>query len=594
VGHKGISRSTRATGLFLALALLLAACSSSSKSGNGGSGGTSPDEGKPKTGGSVTIAMEAETTGGWCLPEAQLAAAGIQVARAIYDTLVVPDENGNYVPFLASAITPSKNYTVWTIQVRPGIKFHDGTDLTAQVVKDNLDAYTGKTDKKNLLFLFELDAAHWISDIKTTGPMTVEVDLKNPWVAFPSHLYSYGRMGIEAEKQLKSGSNCYKTMIGTGPFKFSGDWVVNDHLTVVKNPSYWRKDSSGQQLPYLDQITFKPVIDTNRLVNGLQTKQFDLALTDSADAVNDLTPLQKAGSMNWLQDSKYPEVTYAIFNVSKPPFNNINARKAYAYAVNSDDYNKLAQHSLQQKTSQPFGTGVIGYTDPSTFPEGTIPPPQGDVTQAKQFGATYQQQTGQKLEFTYLTATDALSLRNAKILQGMMSKAGFTMNIKQEEQSQNINDVIAGNYQVSGWRNHPGFDPDDQWIWWHCYSPPAANDPAATDIAVPAPPSNGNNCDNPVNFGRFNDSVINKALETGRSSADTDTRKQAYSDVAIEFAKQFWNGWGYYSIWTVPYQTNIHNVLGPNLPTATSPDATGPKPFTGLSSSTDLSGLWKS
>src|SRR6516162_3105918 len=122
------------------MVMVFAACSSSSKnsssSGNAATNGNNTNSGgTPKPGGSVTVAMEAETTGGWCLPEAQLAAAGIQVARAIYDTLTVPDENNNYVPFLAQTITPNADYTVWTIKVRPGITFHDGTALNAQVVK---------------------------------------------------------------------------------------------------------------------------------------------------------------------------------------------------------------------------------------------------------------------------------------------------------------------------------------------------------------------------------------------------------------------------------------------------------------------------
>jgi peptide/nickel transport system substrate-binding protein len=550
-------------------------------------------------GGSVTIAMEAETPTGFCLPEAELAAAGIQVARAVYDTLTVPNVNGDFVPFLASAVTPTKNYTVWTIQVRPGITFHDGSPLNAQVVKDNLDAYTGATDKKNLLFLFEFDAAHWINAIKTTGPMTVEVDLKHPWVTFPAHLYGYGRVGIEGEAQLHAGSNCFKKMIGTGPFEFKGDWVVGDHMTVVRNPHYWRKDQYGNQLPYLNQITFRPVIDPNRFVNGIQTKQFDLGLTDSPDEINDLTSLQKSGQINFLQDQKYPEITYNIFNEAKPPFDDINARKAFAYAVNSQEYNQLAQHNLQTKTAQPLGTGVLGYVPPDQMPAEDIPPPAGDVTKAKQYAAAYKTDTGQDLKFTYLTATDADSLRNAKLIQSYMQAAGISMNIQQELQSKNIQDVIAGNFQTSAWRNHPGFDPDTQWIWWHCYSAPGqaptvpGSAPAA-DIAAPGPPTNGNNCDNPVNFSKFNDSIINKDLETGRSNPDKSARAAAYSDMAKEFAKQFWEAWGYYSLWTIPYQTNVHNVLGPNLPTASSPNAVGTAPFPGLSSSTDLSGLWVS
>ncbi len=581
------------------LILALSACSSSSKSSSGGGGNTATtNPGKPKEGGSVTIAMEAETTGGWCLPEAQLAAAGIQVARAIYDTLTVPDANNNYVPFLAKTVDHNSDYTVWTINLRSGIVFQDGTPFNAQAVVDNLNAYTGKTDSKNLLFKFEFDADHWINTITATGPLTVTISLKHPWVAFPAHLYSYGRLGMEAEAQLHAGAKCYDTMIGTGPFQFinGGSWVPNDHLTVVKNQHYWRTDQYGQKLPYLDSITFKPVVDTNTLVNGLLSKQYNLALTDSADAVQGLQSAQKNGSINWLQDTKYPETTYAIFNVSKPPFDDINARRAYAFAVNSDQYNQVAQHNLQTKTAGPFGPGTIAYVNPADFPAGLVPPPAGDVAQAKKYAAAYQQDTGQPLQFTYLTATDANSLRDAKLIQGFMQNAGIKMDIKQEEQSQNINDVIAKNFQVSGWRNHPGFDPDTQWIWWHCYSTPAAVTPNEKNIAEPGPPTNGNNCDNLVNFSGFNDSTINKDLETGRENPNPQARAAAYQNLNVEFSKQLWEAWGYYSIWTIPYQTNVNEILGPNLPTATNQNASpeGAQPFPGLSSANDVSGLWLS
>jgi peptide/nickel transport system substrate-binding protein len=445
------------------------------------------------------------------------------------------------------------------------------------------------------LFRFNFDQ---VKDVRVVDPMTVAVDTKIPWVSFPSQLYGYGRVGIEAEAQLHAGANCYKKMIGTGPFMFKGDWQVNDHLTVVKNPNYWRKDKFGQQLPYLDSIKFVPVTDPSRLTSGLQTKLYDLADTDSTDVINDLSSAQKSGSINWVQDTKYPEVTYAIFNETKAPFDNINARKAYAFAVNSQEYNQIRQHGLQQKAYGPFGTSVLGYVPVSAYDAGDIPPATGDTTKAKAFAAAYKQDTGQSLSFTYTTATDPSSLQSAQLIASYMSKAGIKMSIKQEEQSANINDVIAGSYQVSGWRNHPGFDPDDQWVWWHCSATqiPAVNDPALNEhnIANPGPPANGNNCDNLVNFSHFNDSEINKDLETGRENPDPAARKAAYQDLNKEFARQFWEAWGYYSLWTVPEQTNVNGVLGPNLPTATNANAVGNGPFPGLSSGTDVSGLWKS
>jgi len=194
----------------------------------------------------------------------------------------------------------------------------------------------------------------------------------------------------------------------------------------------------------------------------------------------------------------------------------------------------------------------------------------------------------------YTTATDPLSLQSAQLIQKYMKSAGIKMDIKQEEQSQNINDVIYGRYQVSGWRNHPGFDPDDQYVWWHCSVPAAAKTPASQkNIATVAPPAAGNNCDNLVNFSHFNDQKINQDLDTGRSSNDPTTRKNAYEDLNKEFARQYWEAWGYYSLWTIMSQPSLTGIYGPNLPTATSPDATGNSPFLGLSSGIDVSGLWQ-
>ena len=81
----------------VAVTLLVAACggdggsSSGGSDGGGGGGENTADAGTPTPGGKITYALEAETSSGWCLPEATLAVSGIQVACAIYDTLTIPD-----------------------------------------------------------------------------------------------------------------------------------------------------------------------------------------------------------------------------------------------------------------------------------------------------------------------------------------------------------------------------------------------------------------------------------------------------------------------------------------------------------------------
>jgi peptide/nickel transport system substrate-binding protein len=561
----------------MAFGLIATACGGDDDSGGntsgtkGVTGNTEDTNAKPKLGGEMTMGLEAETTGGWCLAEAQLAIAGIQVARAIYDYLVVPDKDGKYVPYLADKVSSNADATVWTIHLRSGIKFHDGTNLDATVVKNNIDAYRGKYPaRKPLLFTFEFGTG--IKDVKVVDPMTVEVDTV-PWAAFPSHLYGYGRVGIMAQKQLDDGDNCFKDMIGTGPFMFKGDWQVGDHLTVVKNPNYWRKDKFGQRLPYLDKLTFKPYIESTAEINAIKSNAIDLALTDVPTEIDTLRKDAKSGKINMTESDKFPEIAYNIFNTTKPPFDNINARLAFAYAIDRDKLNEVRNKGLLKQANGPFGPGVLGYiADPGV--------PHYDVAKAKAAVQKYKQETGKNLEFTLGTTNDTDGLKTAQFEQQYLQDAGMVVHIKQTEQSQYINDAIQKNYQVQGWRNHPGYDPDDQFVWWHCDNAPAAA-------------GQPQNCDNPVNFSGFNDPAINKALDTGRASTDEATRRTAYEDLNKSFAKNVWEAWGFYALWTIPSQTDVHGLFGPNLPTATSTDAAGNAPFPGLTSGIDVSGLWK-
>ena len=588
------------------MVLLIGACGgSSSKGGTGkttdtkagsaapskdGLSGVVTDTSKPTPGGSMTVSIEAETATGYCLPEATLAAGGLQTARAIYDYLTVPDKDGNYVPYLADKVTPNADFTSWSIHVRPGIKFSDGSPLDAQVVMNNLNAYRGNFPEHTvLLFKFVFQN---ITNITMVDNMTVKVDMAKPWVTFPSHLYQYGRLGIMGQAQLDSKKNCAKNLVGTGPFelKKQSDWVVGNQMTLTKNPNYWRKDKDGQQLPYLDTLIYKPTPDPSVVTNGLQSHAFDLAVTDSTDVMYDLKSSVDGGQLSMLQSAAHPEVTYTIFNTRIAPFNNILAREAYAYAYNKPLYNQIRQHSLLTEASGPFGPGTLGYLPKTDLPS-------FNLTKAKSLVQQYKTQTGKDLSFTLTIPDDPASVQSAQVVQGFMKAAGITMQLHAEEQQKQIGDVIyAGltpnTYQASAWRNHPGFDPDDQYVWWHCDKPPA-NQMGATNTANGPATQFGNNCDNLVNFTGFNDSIINQNLEAGRETADLKARETAYNAINQEFAKQVWSAWGYYTLWSIPAQTNVRGLLGPNLPTATSPNATGAEPFTGLSSGTDVSGLWK-
>ena len=193
--------------------------------------------------------------------------------------------------------------------------------------------------------------------------------------------------------------------------------------------------------------------------------------------------------------------------------------------------------------------------------------PEYDLAKAKDYVAKYKQETGQDLKFTYLSAgTDPEGLKTIQLIKDYVTKAGLIMSVKTVDESQGINNVIAKNFDAVGWRNHPGYDPDTEWVWWHC-----------NNKVVP--------CDNPVNFNGFNDPVINKALEDARSSTDEAQRKADYETINKRFASEVYNGWGYWSDWTIPAAKKVHGIG--NLPL---PD--GSAPFPGLTSGIDPAGIW--
>jgi len=250
---------------------------------------------KPARGGEIVWGLEAETTGGWCLPQSQLAVSGIIVANAIYDTLTTLNRAGEYVPFLAKAVTPNATYDQWTIELREGVRFHDGTPLDASVVKFNLDTYRGlnpRVPARLLNFVFAN-----VADVRVAGPLSVVVTTKTPWPAFPALLHVGGRIGMLAPAQLQDSATCATNLIGTGPFE-KESWRPNEEFVAVRNPDYWQSD-----LPRADRIRFRPVPDSAARLTQFEGGDLDVMHTTSLDSIVSLRKEAKAGKAKLYEPS---------------------------------------------------------------------------------------------------------------------------------------------------------------------------------------------------------------------------------------------------------------------------------------------------
>jgi len=549
-----------------ATGMIAAACGGSGGSGGGsgaggdGDGGAQfdepPDEGTPTRGGKVTYGLEAETGGGWCLPTAQLAAGGIQVATSVYDTLVAPASDGaggvEYVPFLAETVEPNDDYTQWTIKVREGITFHDGTPLNAEAVKLNLDAFRGEVPGV-VGPLFPIVFAP-VATVDVVDDLTVTVTMNQPWVAFNATLWGTGRIGMSAPAQFASPDNCESNLIGTGPFRIFNcenvdcGWVINDRFTAEANPDYWRQDADGEQLPYLDEIEFRPVPAVAQRVNGLVGGDLNAMHTSDGATIADLRADAEAGQVNLLESDFAAEIGYSMLQVEDPPFNNKNARKALQYGLDADELIELTQAGVVKRAVQPFAEDNLAYLPPEE-----VGWPDRDLDQARQFLDAYLQETGEtELSFTILTTNDPVNLRLAQIVQDQLAQIGpVNATIDQVDQTEIINTALGGEFGLNLWRNHPGGDPDTQRIWWYSTTPEGAP--------------------NFVNFGRINDPEIDRLFDEARSEPDPETRKEHYQQVSKIFAEEAYNLWAWYTVWAFAAADDVHGLFPPQLPDGQDP-----------------------
>jgi peptide/nickel transport system substrate-binding protein len=147
---------------------------------------------------------------------------------------------------------------------------------------------------------------------------------------------------------------------------------------------------------------------------------------------------------------------------------------------------------------------------------------------------------------------------DAQFLKEQAGAAGMDVEIVTVDQSTQIDSAIQGNFEAIGWRNHPGGDPDEQYVWWQSTFP--------------------------TNFGRIKDSDIDNLLEEGRTTPGDAQRKTIYEDLNKRFASQVYNLWNYYTPWVVATANNVHGVLGEG--------PTSAKPFPGLAVGNPVTYMW--
>jgi len=250
------------------------------------------------------------------------------MAKSFYEGLYGFDKDMKMIPVLAESIAASNDGLVYTIKLKKGIKFHDGTDFKADAVKANLDRVTNPDNKLKRYGLYNNN----IAKTEVVDDYTARITLKTPFSAFVNQLAHPSTVMISPTALAKYGKDIATNPVGTGPFKFV-EWKQTDYLPVAKNDNYWQKG-----LPKVDSITWKPVIDSNARAAVMQTGEahFTYPLPyEQADVLKGKPELDVVASPSII-------LRYLSLNTQQKPFDNPKVRQAIAYAINKDAIAKVA------------------------------------------------------------------------------------------------------------------------------------------------------------------------------------------------------------------------------------------------------------
>lgn len=307
-----------------------------------------------------------------------------RIASQVFEGLVKLDQTDlSILPSLAEKWDINEDATSYTFHIRKGIMFHDnncfdggkGREVKAADFKYCFDRICVSDPSNQMYWLFKdkvVGANEYHQSVNDKKPLeggvsgitviddyTLKIDLNYSFAGFlniVSHnaCYVYPKEAVE-EYGVELRVNC----VGTGPFRVK---KIKESETVIldRNPSYWNSDEHGNQLPYLDGLKFS--FNKEKKAELLEFKKgnldmvFRLPLEMIGDVVGELEDAKKGANKPYImQVVPALSVYYLGFQHKLAPFDNIDVRKAFNYAI---DRESIVTYTLQGE-GRPALHGIV-------------------------------------------------------------------------------------------------------------------------------------------------------------------------------------------------------------------------------------------
>jgi peptide/nickel transport system substrate-binding protein len=250
----------------------------------------------------------------------------------VYDTLFATDSNLKVQPQMAEKYSVSDDKLTWTITLRDGLEWSDGTPVTSEDCIASIKRWGVRDAYGQALMKFT-------GELKKIDDKTFAIVLKEP---FGLVLETLGKISASVPFMMPkrvAETDPFKQITdytGSGPFIFKQDeWKPGDRMVFVKNPRYKPRPEppsflAGGKVAKVDRVEWLAIADPNTAANALLAGEIDLIEAPPPDLFPILKADKNVALFNWNTSGSQIEMR---FNWTQPPFNNVKIRQAAMYAL---------------------------------------------------------------------------------------------------------------------------------------------------------------------------------------------------------------------------------------------------------------------
>jgi peptide/nickel transport system substrate-binding protein len=408
----------------------------------------------------------------------------------------------------------------YTFNLRQGVKFHDGSTLTADVVKFNIDRMVSNKLSTAKSMVAAIDSA------EVVDANTVRLKLKEPnsglLINLSGCVTPVQIVSKAAIEQLgEDGFNMKPS--GSGPFQFQ-EWRTDDRVNMKKFDGHWQMGDDGKPLPYLDGIVTRHILDTS--VTSVEMKSGTIDITHEPEPKDTVEANKNPALVYWPHPAATSTKHFGL-NEKKGPFaNNLKLRQAIFHATDKETIAKTLTFGIGFAMKYPsWPPNYPGYDE-------TILRYDFDLNKSKQLMAEAGLAGGVDTSITIVAR--AIDQQVAQMFQQMWKQVGIRAEVDALERQAGLAKMINGNSEISIWGGEVGADPDQN----------------TRNFGTGAP----------GNYSAFTDPRVDDLLAKGRATYDPKERAAIYKQMQTIIAEHASVTGIYYYPWAIVHQKYVQGA----------------------------------